>query len=56
MKKYYVSYRGEFAIEVIAESEEDAIHKVDCGLAENDWEQTGELHRSFLEVIDEDEL
>lgn len=53
MTTYYVSYRGEFAIEVIAESPEQAIHKVDCGLAENDWEQIGELHRDFLEVIDE---
>ena len=56
MKKYFVNYRGEFSIDIEAESPEQAIYKIDCGLYDGDWEQTGELHHDFLEIVDEDEL
>lgn len=54
MKKYYVSYRNEFATEIEAESPEQAIHKVESNSEGCDWKQTGELHRCFFEIIDEE--
>jgi len=47
MKKYYITYRGEFGLEVQAESQEDAFKEMQ---KHDKWTLLSELHPEFLEI------